>query len=123
MSLTSVGSSGGTVWQVLGMLFVVILILVLAWAVTRWVASRGIGAGGVSRGGGRLAVLGQLSVGRSERLLLVRVQERCLLLGVTQYSVALLKELTEEEAREWLREPEPKATFLETLQENMRKKK
>ncbi len=117
--------SGGMVWQLLGMLFVTGLVLALAWLATRWIANRGVGVSGFSKAAaeGRLTVLAQMSVGRSERLILVRFSDRCLLLGVTAGQITLLKELTGEEAAQWLTETPRKPSFREALQDTLRRKK
>ncbi len=117
--------SGGTVWSLIGMLLVVILILVLAYVVTRWVASRGARHGCFSGASseGKLQILAELPVGRGERILLIRLMEKCLVLGVTAGQITVLCELEGEEAAEWFRDDRPKTGFLEALQANLRKKK
>jgi len=119
---------GESVWAPLGMLVAVVAILALAYGTTRLIASRGMPSlpgGGRDR---RFQVLGQWNVGRNERLLLLLLGERCLLLGVTASSVTLLLELTEEEARPWRETLEQRQnvgapSFLEVLQKNLRGKK
>lgn len=105
----------GEIGSLLGMLLAVAIILFLAWWVTSLVARQGVGGllaapgghgkvfGGVS---GELYVLRQIPVGRGERLVLVRLHERCLLLGVAQGGVSLLAELSEDEAAPWLEQPD-----------------
>ena len=116
-------------FSLFGMLAIVILILVLAYWVTRWIAAGGARtAGGRIRspgGAGRVRILGQLNLGRGERLVLACVSGRCYLLGVTAGSVTLLKELPDGEAAEWLEERETPVPpgFLEVLKENLRKGK
>ena len=118
-----------SVWSLLGMLAVVIGILVLAYFATRWIgtySTRGAVRRNLSGGEGAFSVLAQLSVGRSERLLLVRLQDKCLLLGVTQNSITMLRELDETEAQAWLAEEDGKRSaapsFVDVLKENLRKK-
>lgn len=92
-------------WSLLGMLLAVIAILFLAWWVTSLVARQGaLKLPGLvdSRQGGELCVLRQIPVSRTERLILVRLNQRCLLLGAAQGGVTLLAELTEAEAQPWL---------------------
>ncbi len=119
------GNGAGSVMTLLGALVVVIGVLVLAWWVTRLVASWGAGGfpGGARAGQGGLKLLGQLPLGRNERLVLVRCGEKCLLLGVTERSVTLLRELTAEEAAQWLAEEagQPPPSFLEALKKNLTK--
>ncbi len=107
------------------MLFVVALILVLAYVATKWVAGRSVGISGFSRAAssGKLQILAELPVGRNERLVLLRLMDRCLVLGVTASQITLLRELEGEEAAEWFQDNPQKPTFLEAIQENLRKKK
>jgi len=115
------------VFSLVGMLVTVILILVLAYWVTRFIGQRGLP--GWARGmqnSGELQLLWQLSLGKGERLVLVRLHERCLLLGVTGGGIHVLTELTQEEAALWLQKQKeaPQApSFLEILRENLPKKK
>lgn len=113
------------VWSLLGMLAAVVLILAMAYGVSKWVAGRGPLYAGGGRGAEALCVLRQISVGRNERLLLVRLQERCLLVGVTAGGMTLLAELTREEAAQWLQKQDGPAapSFLDALKENLTKKK
>lgn len=115
------------VFSLLGMLITVILILLLAYWVTRFIGQKGLP--GWARGmqnSGELRILWQLSLGKGERLLLVRLHERCLLLGVSGGGITVLTELSREEAAVWLqKEGEvPKApSFLEIMRDNLPKKK
>lgn len=108
----------------LWMLAAVAAVLVMAYLATRWISTRGIGSVMGGGSGGDFCVLRQIIVGRGERLMLVRLRERCLLLGVTAGGITLLLELEPEEAEEWLR-PKPNAvpSFLDVLRENFKKKK
>lgn len=93
------------VGSLLGMLLAVVAILALAWWVTSLIARQGTLAlpGPAAAGGaGELCVLRQIPISRTERLLLVRLNQRCLLLGAAQGGVTLLAELTEEESQIWL---------------------
>ena len=115
-------------WSLLGVLAVVVLILYLAYFATRWIGTRSApGGSGTLRvsGNEKLRILGQLGVGRNERLVLVRVGDRCCLLGVTEHQITLLRELDGDEAAEWLAHGEqPSApSFTEILSQNLRKKK
>ncbi len=120
-------SAGGNILTLLGMLLAVAGVLALAFLVTRWIGKHG--APSLSAGGGdeRFRVLRQLSLGQNERLALVRVGERCLLLGVSSGGVTLLCELTEEEAASWLpkdgaQEPAP-PSFWEAVKKNLPQRK
>lgn len=117
-----------SVWSLLGMLAVAVLILVLAHLATKWIAAHGTGgfSGRALAGGSEtFCVLGQISVGRNERIILMRLQERCYLLGVTEHSITLLKGLEGDEAKEWLTAEEKPAPprFMDVLADNLRKRK
>jgi len=124
----SVGGAGN-VLTLVGMLLAVVGILVLAWLVTRWIAKRGVSGSLGGGGDGRFRVLRQLSLGQGERLVLVQLEDRCLLLGVTPGGITLLRELDEEQSARWLpkdREdgdaPAP-PSFWEALQKNLPRRK
>ena len=112
----------------LGMLVLAVAILFLAYWATRalgvWQMKHAAGTF-LGAGAERFRVLAQLSLGRAERLMLVQVQESCLLLGVTQYGVALLKELRAEEAAALLEQQAAAspARFAEVLRDGLRKRK
>lgn len=110
----------------LWMLVAVVVVLGLAYLATRWISTRGIGGVMGAGSAGEFCVLRQIVVGRSERLLLVRLGERCLLLGVTAGGISLLKELEAEEAEYWLRsrnQTKGAPSFMDVLRENFKKKK
>ena len=119
---------GRDFWSLLGVLTVVVLILFLAYYATRLIGTRGMpgGVGTLPAGGnGRLRILGQLGVGRNERLVLVRLDERCYLLGVTEHRITLLRELAGDEAAVWLAEDGGAGAsgFIEALGGALRRKR
>lgn len=93
--------------QLLGMLACVAAILVLAYWATRFIGKYGAAVSPHGMRLGELCVLRQIPVGRAERLVLVRLHERCLLLGVAQGGISVLAELSEEDSAKWLKQPEP----------------
>lgn len=88
------------VLSLLWALLVTGLILALAYWFTRHVVGR-MAVGGPGHGR-RLAVLEQITVGKDEKLLVVRMGERVYFLAVTQGGVTTLRELSPEEAAPWL---------------------
>lgn len=99
--------TGSPFLSLLWMIVCVVVIIGLAYWVTRYVAGRGgLGAFGPLKAGEGLELLAQLPLGRDQRLVVVRVGERCLLLGVTAAGITLLTELTEEEAALWRNQSE-----------------
>lgn len=90
-----------TLVSFLWLIICLVLVIGLAYWFTRYMAGRG--AFGAFQGGGQMEVLDQLSLGRDQRIVLARAGKRFLLLGVTPSGIALLAELTEEEAASWKR--------------------
>ncbi len=109
------------------MLAATAVILVLSYLAARWVGRSGLSGPVGTLGDPRLQILRRLRVGRNEELVLVRLHERCLLLGVTAGGITLLQELTAQEASVWLSErdkaPDGQPSFLEALQKSWTKKK
>lgn len=80
-------SGGGLAKIGFGLLVVVALMLVLSWGMRR--------VGGLAGGAGALRVLGGLSVGTRERVVLIQVADKQLLLGVAPGRVQTLHVLDE----------------------------
>ena len=115
-------------WELFGVFAAVVLILFLAYYVTKWIGTHGGMTGGAmsirTDGAEKFRVLAQLGVGRNERLVLVRLEQRCYLIGVTEHQITLLRELDEDEAAQWLAYGPASATsFMDALGEALRKKK
>ncbi|MBQ2697922.1 MAG: flagellar biosynthetic protein FliO [Clostridia bacterium] len=114
------GSAAGSL--VLGLVLIV-AVLVAAWWVTRLVAGRaariGLGAMGAA---GSFRVLAQLSLGREQRLLLVRAGERYFLLGVTGSAVTPIAEYTAEEVSAWQSAEQEGPAFGASMLDALRKK-
>jgi len=103
------------------MLAAVAAVLVLAYWTTRWVGRSGLAGPAAGLGDEKLCVLRRLRLGQNEQLVLVRLQARVLLLGVTAGGVSLLRELEPEESAAWLAGPDRASgtgqpSFLESLQ-------
>jgi len=114
---------GENLWTLLGMLAAVAAILAMAYWTTRWIASRGGRGFSPVQDSRNFRVAGRINVGRSGQLLLVCLEERCLLLGVTEHSITVLKELEGEEAARWLEDAPVPPSFWEALQKNLGKRK
>ena len=85
--------------QVLWALILTCGVLVLAYWSTRHVVGRMATKRMV---GGRMEVLDQMSLGRDQRLVLVRAGETVYVLGVASGSISCLRVLTKEEAEGWI---------------------
>ena len=111
-----------------GYLLCLILILVLAYFASRWVATRGAaGFRGIPAIGSsdQLRVVAQVPVGRSESLVLVYLQGKCYLLGVTASSISLITELEGDEAEAWMERTDTGSapSFLSVFRANLRNRK
>jgi len=104
-----------SILPLIGMMAIMVAVLFLAYFLTRWIAVHGAPNFAGGRTDDVLGVLRQVNVGRTERLLLVRLNDRCLLVGVTSASMCVLAELSKEESEQWLQAPGT-ASFMETLQ-------
>lgn len=87
------GSSSG--WdiagQMMGALVALILVLLAAWLLLRWVNKRlpGLGGGSTSR---LVTVLDRVPIGRNSSILLLRVQDKVLLVAMTEHGAEKLCE-------------------------------
>lgn len=85
----SIGPSiGGMIQLTFGLLFVIGLIFAFAWAMRRYMRLQNSVSGG-------LQIIGGLSLGVRERLILVQVGEQQILLGVTPTSISTLHVLAQ----------------------------
>ncbi len=109
--------------SLLWMLLCIVAILGLSYWFTRYVLGRGLlGRYGAQGGqGGKLQALQKLSISRDQQLLLVRVGDRVLLLGVSPGGIRTLCELTPEEAKPWLEEPDKLQASSPSFQESLRR--
>lgn len=81
------GVSGGTVLQaILGLLFLLVLLLVLAWVARKLQGGKGFGQGGMK-------LLGGIALGPRERIVLVEVAETWLVIGIVPGQIRTLHRL------------------------------
>ncbi len=116
-------------WPLLQLLFIVALVLVLAYLFTRYVAGRGL-LGGLAAGrdGEDLKILAQLATGKDQRLLLVKAGGRFFLIGSAPSGISNIAEFTEEEAKVWTEKADPpeggqNPSFRESLQTVLRQRR
>lgn len=120
-------------WENIGTLLwallVTCVILILAYWFTRYAAGR-LGGGKFLRSHGNMAVLDQISLGRDQRLVLVRTGDTVSLLGVTPGGISCLRVLSPEEAAPWLERQPPAEpggggtmSFWEALRRTIEQKK
>lgn len=97
---------------VLGLLFVLAMIFVLAWLFRKYIG------GGVINNAGLKAIAG-VSVGQKERVVLIQVGERQLLVGVAPGQVNMLHAIERGEEIKPPREPQ-KGAFAEKLRQSLK---
>ena len=79
------------VGRILGAMVALVLVLLAAWMLLRWMGSRmpGMGGGGASR---LVKVLDRVNVGKGSCILLLRVQDKVLLVAMTEHGTEKLCE-------------------------------
>ena len=114
--------------SLLGMLVVIAAVLFLAWWATKQIAQRpGLQGFSGRMPNDEMRVLAQLPLGREQRLVVVECAARYFLLGITQNSVSMLSELSEEDVQQWkqMQEEEPVSgsvqSFSTLLQNKLRR--
>lgn len=91
-------TAGSTIGMLLRLVFSLAVVLVLMALLARFLQQRQLGAGGFSRQRRvPLQVLGRQGVGRAASVTVVDVAGSVLVLGVTEQSIQVLRELSEEE--------------------------
>ena len=119
---------GNPLLSLLGMLVLIAAILVLAWFATKQIAQRpslqGF-SGRLPHGGMR--ILAQLPLGSQQRLVVVECAAQYFLLGVTEQSISMLSQLSEEEVQQWMQGQDENAvsqgrqSFATLLQNKLRR--
>lgn len=89
------------IFSILGMLFIVVIVLLAAYFCTRYLAKHTPGAFQKKGRTKKIILLDQLTVGNNQRILLVQVGSRYILLGTGASGLSLLLELTDEEIELW----------------------
>lgn len=120
---------GDNIWlSLLWIILCVVMVVGLAYWFTRYVAGRGgLGTFGVSMRGRKLEVLEQISVGREQRLILLRAGERHFLVGIAPNHIAALAEFSADEVAAWASAQAtegdvPPPAFMEALQTVLKQK-
>lgn len=92
--MPDVGAWGAVLW----MLVCVVAVIGLAYWFTKFVAGRGLIPGtGRQQGGKQMEILSQQTLGKDQRIAVVRVGTRYFLVGIAAHNVSMLAELTEED--------------------------
>lgn len=92
--MPDIGAWGAVLW----MLVCVVAVIGLAYWFTRFVVGRGLIPGtGRQQGGKQMEILSQQTLGKDQRIAVVRVGTRYFLVGIAANSISTLAELTEED--------------------------
>ena len=83
---------GSAILSLVGAIFLFILVLLLAYLTTRWLGRRY----GSQKAGGRIRILERTAIGPDRLLVIVRVEEKVWLLGVTSHQISSIGELDPE---------------------------
>lgn len=90
---------GDELLTLLGTVFTILLVLVLAYGCTRLLAGRLPGT--VTGSGQRIRILEKVPMGKDSHLLLVKLGDTYQFLGVSQGAVTCLRQVPPEEAEHW----------------------
>lgn len=113
---------GNPILALLGMLGAVLLVTGLAYGFTRFVLGRSFSSPGSRKS--RMQVVDGISLGKDQKVVLLRAGERYYLLGAGSQNISLLRELSPEEAEPWKDREIPAASgFMEILQKADKLKK
>ena len=109
-----------TPWgSLLWMLLCVAGVTTLAYWFTKFVVGRKQTG---TQNGRELQLLAAISVGKNQRIAVLRAGERYFLLGITEQNISLLSELSEEEAQCFTQKSQETPTFMEAFQEQLGRK-
>ena len=111
---------GDSPWtSLLWMLFCVVLVTALAYWFTKYVLGKKQPGKSES-----LTVLAAVSVGKNQRIAVIRAGERYFLVGLTEQNITKIAELTKEEVSEWesTQPDRENPTFGQAFKEQLEKK-
>ena len=111
---TQTPSSFGFITSILALLFVIALIFAISWLVKR--------LPGLSiQPRNDLKIIAHLAVGSKERLVIVQIKDKQLLLGVASGHISLIDRLNDPLPQTTMRIPKPFVTFSTVLAKKMKK--
>ncbi|NLW78099.1 MAG: flagellar biosynthetic protein FliO [Ruminococcaceae bacterium] len=83
------GDEWGTILRVLGTIAALVLVLFLAWLLLRWMNKR---MPGMSGSGKMIKVLDRTAAGKNSSILLLRVEDKVLLVAISEHAIEKLCE-------------------------------
>lgn len=105
--------------RVLGAVLALALVLASAWLLLRWINRR---IPGMSGGSGRLIqVLDRVSAGRNGSLMLIRIKEKVMLIGISDNHVEKLCEFDDPDETMKLPTPQDLPSFTDALKDAAKK--
>lgn len=112
---------GETIMRILGAIAALALVLFLAYILLRWLNKRmpGLGAGGAA--GKMITVLDRVTLGKNSSILLVRVQDRVFLVGISENAVQTLAEFDDPEGELTLPDKGENPSFSEAMKDAVAK--
>lgn len=108
---------GETIVRILSAIAALALVLVLAYLFLRWLNRRVPGVGAGSAPGKMITVLDRVTLSRTSSILLVRVQDRVFLVGISEHAIETLAELDDPEGKLKLPDPGDNPTFSAALKD------
>ncbi len=84
------------IYSVLSTIFMLVVILALAYICTKYIATAGRGI----TTGGNIKIIEQVGLGNQKSLAIVKVGKEYMLIGTTATQISLIKELSEDSASE-----------------------
>lgn len=107
---------GEMLLRILSAIAALALVLFLAWLVLRWINKRVPGMGG-GASGRMITVLDRISVGKNSYIVLLRVQDKVLLVGISDHAVEKLYELDDPEGKMKLSERPEAPSFTDAMKD------
>lgn len=112
----------------LGMAISVVIITCLAYLFTKYVVGMKQGMFQSAQKKESMRVINQMYLGKNQRLVIVKVMQKYMVLGVTENNVTMIREMEEQEIRPWIEEEDEKGLagktdFKKSLIEILKKEK
>ncbi len=112
-----------SIWEaagrIIGALVALALVLFLAWWVLRWVNKRVPGMGAAGGANRLIKVLDRVSVGKNSTVVLMRVEDKVLLVAVSEHAIEKLQEFDDPDGKIKLPETPQNLQFSSVMKDAM----